>query len=92
MSELVVMNARTVMDKVHKFYCDDCGKYLGYTTEFDDGYYSRIGDLSLGFHTPRGWRTIKKYFCDDCRENFLSELDDSLLHLGFKGDAEDRDA
>ena len=41
--------------KIHHFYCDDCGKYLGSSEEYPDGYYEEIGLLELGFYLSDGW-------------------------------------
>lgn len=32
--------------KIHKFYCDECGEYLGESEEYGDEYYDKIGYIS----------------------------------------------
>lgn len=75
---------RTVEETTHHFYCDDCNKYLGKTEEYDDGYYPQLGQFDLKFHIPKGWFEVEKHLCDDCKEKFLTKVENTLLGLGFK--------
>ena len=71
---------RVVEERIHRFYCDDCGKFLGKSTEWDDGYYEEIGNFS----THYGCHYIKKHLCDKCKDEFVSKLNQALTNLGFK--------
>lgn len=33
---------QTVKFISHKFYCDDCGTYLGESDEYEDGWYEEL--------------------------------------------------
>ena len=71
---------RTKEVRTHHFYCDDCGKYLGESREYDDGWYEDLGEFNMRF----GEYSISKHLCDDCREKFYVKLNKSLLDLGFE--------
>lgn len=68
---------------VHHFYCDECNKYLGNTEEYDDGYYPSLGEFKLAFHLPGGWYKVEKCVCDECKEKYLSRLENVLKDLEF---------
>ena len=68
----------------HKFYCDDCGEFIGSATEWDDGWYRELGEFDLKFHTPLGWYKLKKTLCDSCKEKVLNKLVYTLIEVGFE--------
>ena len=70
----------------HHFYCDECNKYLGTTEEYDDCYYDELGELELKFYLPDGWYKVKKCFCEECKEKYLSRFQIILNELGFEKD------
>lgn len=76
---------RTIMDKRHEFYCDGegCGKFLGYTTEYDDGYYPKLGEFECGFYALGKWWKIHKHLCDECKAELILKISDALLDAGF---------
>lgn len=76
----------TQTDIYHHFYCDSCGEYLGEKKEFDDGYYENLGDFNLRFLMPNGWYQVKKCFCDKCKENYLTNVRNKLIEMGFLPD------
>lgn len=76
---------QTVETAEHSFYCDECGKYLGMSEEYDDGWYEKLGEFELSFYI-NGWYRVKKCLCHDCADNFLSNLKDFLTSIGFKKD------
>lgn len=67
----------------HSFYCDECGKHLGTSTEYDDGWYQDFGELEIKIYID-GWYRIKKCLCDNCRYNFIEKLKTYLGVLGFE--------
>lgn len=69
---------------IHNFYCDDCGKHLGASEEYDDGYCEPLGQIELAYHTPRGWYSLNKHLCDNCEERFWERFFAALDNLGFK--------
>ena len=75
--------ARTVEETIFHFYCDDCNKYLGKTEE-DDGYYSELGEFDLKFHLPSGFFKVERHLCDDCKNKYLTKVENTLIELGFK--------
>ena len=64
----------------HKFYCDDCEKYLGTSVEYDDGYYPQIGEYYFRYHNMH----VKKHLCDECKEKFENKITTFLKELGFR--------
>lgn len=71
----------------HEFYCDDCGKCIGRSEEYDDGYYERFGELAFHFNLKDiGWYSIEKCLCDDCKEKYIDELKETLQKIGFTKD------
>lgn len=53
---------RKVEGVIHHFYCDDCNKHLGDSTEFEDGYYAKHGEFEMRIYFPDGWHKVKKMF------------------------------
>ena len=70
------------VERGHDFYCDECGKYLGSSEEYDDGYYHEIGNFELKLYTDK-WLVLKKHYCNECRRKFLNKLNLILKELGF---------
>lgn len=33
------IKSEMIKKRIHNFYCDNCGEYLGAVKEYDDGYY-----------------------------------------------------
>ena len=83
--ENIEYKSREVKVPIHKFYCDECGKYLGESVEYDDGYYKTYGDYEVNFGFDHPY-ILKKCLCDKC----VKEKNDQILHalkdLGFKLD------
>ena len=79
------VNSTTQMVEVvtHEFYCDGCGKHLGTSEEYDDGWYKVIGEFQLAIHMD-GWWHLEKHLCDNCQEKFLNNLKTTLENIGFK--------
>lgn len=75
---------REVKDTEHFFYCDECGKYLGSSKEYDDGWYQKLGEFEEKFYVGNHWYQIEKCFCDDCRKSFIENIEVALKKLGFK--------
>lgn len=67
----------------HSFYCDECGKYLGTSQEYDDGWYKSFGEFEIKFYIDE-WYRIRKHLCDECRRSFIENLKVALKNMGFK--------
>lgn len=76
----------TTEKTTHHFYCDGCNKYLGESTEYDDGWYPVLGEFELKFLVDGNWYEINKCFCDECREKFLQKVESVLTELGFEAE------
>ena len=74
----------TTTKTTHHFYCDHCNIHLGSSKEYNDGYYEEFGEFELKMYTPRGWYSLDKHLCDECREEFLNEFYNTLETIGFK--------
>ncbi len=69
--------------KIHKFYCDKCGEYLGDVEEYDDGYYEEIGYVTQRIVINGKQYLYKRHLCDKCKENFYKDLGNVLEIVGF---------
>ena len=74
---------REIKKYEHSFYCDECGKHLGTSIEYDDGWYQDFGEFEIKIYI-NGWYHIKKCLCDKCRYEFVEKLKTDLYKLGFK--------
>ena len=83
MEKSIVEEKVTYIHK-HEFYCDKCGKYLGISIEYDDGYYERIGEVDIHLYGL----TLSGHFCDNCRKKIDSQIEEALTKIGFKIDQE----
>ena len=71
------------VQKIHHFYCDDCGKYLGASYEYPDGYYEEIRRFELKLYLSDGWYRKRSILCDGCRKNFIESMRKTLTEKGF---------
>lgn len=69
--------------KIHKFYCDKCGKYLGNAEEYYDGYYEEIEYVIQRIVINGKQYLYKRHLCDKCKENFYKDLGNVLEIVGF---------
>ena len=67
----------------HKFYCDNCNKFLGESVEYEDGYYKEFGEFYLHFFIDH-WYELNKHLCNDCRVKLLTDIKQMLKQLGFE--------
>ena len=83
-----IIKKKQIKTKIlHEIYCDDCGKYLGTSEEYEDGYYEEDGKFEMGVYIPEYcWYHINKCFCEECKEKFVSKFRNTILELGFKQD------
>ena len=79
MEKTIVEEKVTYIHK-HEFYCDKCGKYLGISKEYEDGYYERIGEVDLKLYGLE----LSGNFCDKCKNKIGSQIEEALTNLGFK--------
>lgn len=85
----LIITTETVEKKVHKFFCDECGTFLGESVEHDDGYFEKFGvvprgnmsqdDHVLGIHV----KLMQDCLCDNCLEKKKNDVRDALVKLGF---------
>ena len=69
---------------IHKFYCDNCNKFLGESVEYDDGYYEEFGEFYLHFLVNKKWYKLNKHLCDNCRTKFLTKIKQVLKKMDFE--------
>jgi hypothetical protein len=62
--------------RIHKFYCDSCGKFLGSSKELPDCYFEKLGEYRQCFYVQEenSWYKLEKNLCDDCKNNFNKKL------------------
>lgn len=78
------IKSEMIKKRIHNFYCDNCGEYLGAVKEYDDGYYHRPGEYNLAIHVDGGWLRYNQQLCEECRQQFIDRLKDTLVKMGFK--------
>lgn len=69
--------------KIHKFYCDKCGEYLGKSEEFGDEYYEEIGHVYQRIVVNGVIYYYTGYLCSKCEEQHYKELSNLLETIGF---------
>jgi hypothetical protein len=69
---------------IHKFYCDKCGKFLGSSEEYDDGYYENKFTYEYQFFICNKWVVKKAILCDEHRQEFEGSLITTLKNFGFE--------
>lgn len=69
--------------KIHKFYCDKCGKYLGVIKEYDDGYYEELGSFGERIVVNGTPYYCTGHLCSKCKEEHYKELSNLLETIGF---------
>lgn len=72
-----------VKRKIHKFYCDKCGEYLGESEEYDDGYYAEIGHIVERIVINGTPYYYKGNLCSECKEEHYKELSNLFETIGF---------
>ena len=68
--------------KAHNFFCDNCGKELGSSVEYDDGYYAQCGEYEQKIYID-DWYEIKANYCKDCAEKKTQEIISAIKAIGF---------
>ena len=69
--------------KIHKFYCDKCGEYLGVIEEYDDGYYEELGSFAERIVVNGTPYYCTGHLCSKCKEEHYKELSNLLETIGF---------
>lgn len=85
--EQVKVSPRYYEKRTHWFCCDECGKYLGQSLEYDDGWYEEIGVFELKCYINTNY-ILHKYLCKECEGKLLLEIERDLRRLGFKTEKE----
>ena len=67
----------------HEFYCDKCDKFLGETSEYDDGWYPTLGRYRQSFCIKGEWYTLEICLCDECAKNMTDDIINALQKIGF---------
>ena len=67
--EKIVEKEKLVKMITHEFYCDSCGKKIGKSIEFDDGYYEQLNEVVFVIQNRYGSNRYSKKMnlCDTCR-------------------------
>lgn len=65
---------------IHNIYCDECGKFITSSIEYDDGYFKNPAEFSCRILSYK----FEKELCEECKEKFYTKLRDALLKIGFK--------
>lgn len=81
-----VINEEVVTQQItHEFYCDKCGKLIGSSKEWDDGYYEELGLYNQSINvTNDGWYKFSGHYCIDCKTAKKVEFMKLLFDFGFE--------
>ena len=85
--EQTKVSPRYYEERMHYFYCDECGKYLGQSLEYNDGYYEELGKFELQCYIDNRY-ILHKHLCKECESKLLLEIERELRKLGFKPEKE----
>lgn len=86
---------REVKLKYHKFYCDECGKYLGEDYEDENGHYRTpymLPRIRVTQGTPFAESSsfiLPGTFCNACKLQKYNWIKENLINLGFEEERED---
>ena len=57
--EKVLEKEKLVKIITHEFYCDSCGKKIGKSIEFDDGYYEQLNEVVFVIQNRYGSKHLR---------------------------------
>lgn len=80
----ITTKQKVVSKTIHSLYCDKCGKHLGDSEEYDDGYYEKYGEYDYSYRVDDEWFRFQSYLCDECKQQFVDTLKSKLIDMGFK--------
>lgn len=89
MSEKVTEEVKEIQvtNRLHIFYCSECGKKIMESEEYDDGWYETPynieEDIFIAADRTRYVYT-SDYLCDECKPKKIDELVEKLLSIGFR--------
>lgn len=67
------------------YYCDNCEKELDTKYENDDGYIPESKyEVETSYYFHNKWYKFKKCLCPECRNEFITNVENTLKQLGFK--------
>ena len=69
--------------KVHQFFCDECGAELGVSTEYDDGYYAKFGEYNQQVQINGVWYKLHANYCPECAATKTNDIISAITNLGF---------
>lgn len=68
---------------MYEYYCDNCGKLIGTSLEYDDGWVEPLGEFVQEVNID-GWYKLEKCLCDECARKETERIIKTLKCLGFK--------
>ncbi len=73
---------------VQKFICDKCGKLIGKSIEYEDGYIptpSGVNGINASFCFDHTWYKYQpgKIYCNDCIGSVKQEFLETINSIGF---------
>ena len=75
----------TKRERMHTFYCDECGAFIQKQREYDDGWTPEPSGFEAKLCIESKWYVYKKrHLCTECRENTWINLVDKLQAMGFE--------
>ena len=69
---------------IHKFYCNMCNKFLGESTEYDDGYYEKYGEIREKIYINGNDYMLEMNLCPECYKKKINEISEALEKVGYK--------
>lgn len=68
---------------VHHISCDECGKHICDSEEYDDGYYEDPSEYEQEIYIGN-WYRYNAHLCDECMSKKTAELIKLLEDFGFE--------
>lgn len=69
---------------IHHISCDECGKHICDSKEYDDGYYEDPSGYEQTINTYYGWYVLRANLCAECRNKKNEALKKLLIDFGFE--------
>jgi len=75
----------TKQERMHTFFCDECGQFIQNQLEYDDGWVPEPPGFEAKLRIGKTWYVYKReHLCAECEEAVWLQLVDKLKAIGFE--------
>lgn len=82
----------TKQERMHTFYCDECGEFIQNQLEYDDGWTPEPSGFEAKLCIENDWKRPRKtwyiykkrHLCEECKEYVWINLINNLQAIGFE--------